>query len=344
MTQVQSNFVYPPPSTHLDSGYFEIVATAAHLPMTQKTTAQLISENGLSLVDKIITQSTGVKSRHIADKNHTDSDVLSFAARKCIEKAGANVNALSKIMVNKLLGDRILPPTSTMMQRKLNIQMAVQTMDIDGGSNGFLQALLTAAHCLDAGDETILIVSGGVHQRLMNPNDSRTAFLYGDASAAVLLRASERRHMLAHYEFSNSQLSQLHHGVDFYHFVPGFLNERKLDLFAVGNLRNAEAFYKEAACHTMHVLLNNAQCRADEVDMFFINQMNLPLWSSIVQHLEIPKEKVISILPTTGNTLAASIPLQMATWQAREKNIDGKKILIISLGEGCLGGGCLYQF
>jgi 3-oxoacyl-[acyl-carrier-protein] synthase III len=339
-----TDFQFPPASSNPSGGYFRIASIAQHLPSTQKTTAQLLEENGLTLRDKVIIRATGVESRHIADENQCDSDFLCAAADSCLTSAKVGVDGLSRIFVNKLLGDRILPPTSALVQRKLNAHTAVQCMDIDGGTNGFLQAFLMAGRCLDTGDHAVLIASGGVHQKLMNQRDSRTAYLFGDGACAMLLQASEKKHLLAHYEFSNPSLSHLHHAVDFYDFVPGYLKGEGLSLFSMGNLNSELSFYLKAARHTMDVLLESARCHKDDIDMFFINQINLPLWQSIVEHLDIPENKRLSLLPRLGNTLSAGIPLQMCQWQNQQSDLKNKKIMLLSLGEGLLGGGCIYDY
>jgi 3-oxoacyl-[acyl-carrier-protein] synthase III len=340
----QTDFQFPPATLNPTGGYFRIAAIAQHLPATRKTTAQLLEENGLSLKDKVIIRATGVESRHVAQDNQCDSDILCSAAEACLTSAGCGVDGLSRIFVNKLLGDRILPPTSALLQRKLQANTAVQCMDIDGGTNGFLQAFLMAGRCLDTGDSSVLIASGGVHQRIMNQRDSRTAYLFGDGACALLLEASEKRHLLAHYEFSNPSLGHLHHAVDFYEFVPGYLQGGELSLFKMGNLNADSSFYLKAARHTMDVLLESAECRKDDIDMFFVNQMNLPLWQCIVEHLDIPQNKRLSLLPRLGNTMSASIPLQMCQWQHQQSDLKNKKVMLLSLGEGLLGGGCIYDY
>ena len=346
---MNSEISFPPAENCRFGGHFEIAAMARYLPDNVKTTAKLIDENGIKLKDTIVTRATGVQRRHIADPSHSDSDILAVAARECLKQGQTSVDTLSRIFVNKLLGDRILPPTSAMMQRKLNANVALQCMDIDGGSGGFLQALLMANRCLEGGDDAILIASGGVHQKLMNPQDSRTAYLFGDAATALLLKRSEKKHLLAHYEFSNHTLAALHHGVDFYHFAIKYLHGGDLDLFEMGNLKDAESYYQHATQHTMDTLLAGANCTADDIDMFFVSQMSLPLWQTVVTHLHLPEEKLVSVLPHTGNTLSANIPLQLIEWQIRQSesgvtDLTGKRIMMIALGEGFLGGGCIYQF
>ena len=347
-TNAVSNYTFPPPGGNTGSGYYKIVSMAKYLPDTQKSTAELLAQNSLHLKDNIVMRATGVATRHLAAPFQSDSDMLAMAAEACLRHADTSVNDLSRIFVNKLLGDRILPPTSALMQQKLNAKVAIQCMDIDGGSNGFLQALLMAGRNLDAGDTAVLIASGGVHQKLMDQMDSRTAYLFGDASTAVLLRASDQKHVLAQYEFSNYALGNLHHAVDFYHFIGEYLNGGKLALFEMKNLKESEPFFKQAAQHTMNTLLETAQCNAEDIDMFFVNQMTLPLWRSVVTHLNIPEEKLLSLLPSTGNTLSASLPLQLVEWHEQQIHLTGtltgKTVMMISLGEGCLGGGCIYRF
>ena len=63
----------------------------------------------------------------------TDSDLLAAAAVQCLDQAGITVDQLSKILVTKFIGDRILPMTASLVQRKLGSRVAMHAVDIEGG-------------------------------------------------------------------------------------------------------------------------------------------------------------------------------------------------------------------
>ena len=116
--------------------------------------------------------------------------MLAEAAKKCLDRAGLLPEDLSKLLVTKFIGDRILPMTAALVQRKLKSQLAFHAVDIDGGITAFLNALDYAVRCFSStasSDQHILIVSGGTHTAAISKTDPRLAFLFGDGAAALLL-------------------------------------------------------------------------------------------------------------------------------------------------------------
>jgi len=118
----------------------------------------------------------GVERRHIAEKDEDDSDILAKSARGCLEKYGILPDDLSRIIVNKFVGDNFLPMTASRLQGKIGSKTAVHAFDIDGGISSFLYSMDAASRFINSGDEYILISSGGVISKFVSKADPGLRF------------------------------------------------------------------------------------------------------------------------------------------------------------------------
>jgi 3-oxoacyl-[acyl-carrier-protein] synthase III len=341
-------FRFPPPRPWLARRHCRILSHGDFLPDRTVSNREIVERHGHKVADAIVRRTVGVASRHVADEGAADSDLLAEAARICLQRAGLGVEDLSKLVVTKFLGDRILPPTASILQRKLGSGLAVQCMDVDGGSNGFLQAFDMAAKCIAVGDGNILIASGGIINAVVSRTDPRLAFLHGDGAAAVLLGPAPEQHVLSSYFFSAPDFVDLHRGVVFHEIAalerggaPDM--ERLRDLLRMGNWKDSLDFALLAAETTLGHLLDGCGLRMDEIDRFAVSEVNGPLWESVVDHLGIPRDKTVSLLASQGNTMSANLPLQLCAAERAAPSLPGRTTLFLSIGEGISGGGLVYR-
>jgi 3-oxoacyl-[acyl-carrier-protein] synthase-3 len=326
----------------------KIISMASVLPETTLSNEQISRYQKNPLPEAMISRMIGVQNRHIAPANMSDSDLLMGAAEECLRIAGVKIEDVSKLIVNKFLGDRILPPTASILQRKLKSKKAIQCMDIDGGMNGFMQSFIMAAKCIQSGDENILIVSGGICNDLISRENQRVSYLFGDGATAVLLGRSDKTHVLSHYEFSNYDYSHIFRSLDF--FSAAKIGSDTLttdpllhDMYNMENWKEASSFILQALGHTVECLLESAQCSFEEIDYFIVTEINRPVWENIINHLNIQSHKTISLLQQQGNTLTANLPMLLVNLDKKVSLQPGQKVMILSIGEGLCGGGCIYQ-
>jgi len=342
------SYVFPPPNPWRAQRHCRILSHAEYCPPRAVSNQEIAQAHGHKIPDAIIRRTVGVQSRHVAEADQADSDLLFLAAKNCLDSANQPVDGLSRIFCNKFVGDRILPPTASIVQRKLGATVAFPCMDIDGGSNSFLQAFEMAAKCIAIGDGPILLASGGIAHGVVSKTDPRTAFLYGDGAAALLLAPSEERHILSSYFFSNPEFMDLHRTRPFVAFAsvdreaPG-ADAALRDQLQSGNWKDSLDFLLQAATTTVGHLLEQAGATFESVDRFLVSESNGPLWEAIVDHLGIPRSKTVSLLGQRGNTMSANLPTQWCVSQSEQPLPSGATTLFLSFGEGISGGGILYK-
>lgn len=342
------NYQFPENKKQIWTRPCEIIGMASVLPPTSLSNEQISRSQKNPLPEQMISRMVGVTNRYVASPGTSDSDLLVAAAQKCLQNAGIAVEDISKLIVNKFLGDRILPPTASIVQRKLGSRRAFQCMDIDGGMNSFMQSFIMGAKCIQSGDEIVLIVSGGVCHDLISTDNPRVSYLFGDGATAVLLGHSDRTHILSHYEFSNYDYSEIFKSTDFFTAAQAGHNTITSDpvlhdMYNMENWKDANAFILESLQHTLNCLLESAECTFEEIDYFLVTEINRPLWENIIKHLHIPATKTLHLLQQQGNTLTANMPMLLVNLNNNVTLQPGQKVMMLSVGEGLCGGGCIYQ-
>jgi 3-oxoacyl-[acyl-carrier-protein] synthase-3 len=78
----------------------------------------------------------------------------------------------------------------------------------------------------------------------------------------------------------------------------------------------------------------HAGITADDLQLFVPHQANTRIITSACDKLGIDEARTVNILPTTGNTSAASIPLALAEAADTGRLAPGDLVLLIGFGAG----------
>lgn len=344
-----TGYVFPEPKKRNITRHCRILATAVNYPERVVTNDEICSREGFQISPKAVEASLGAAERRVAEKGICDSDLLVKAAESCLAKAGVKADQLSKILVNKFLGDRALPMTAAFVQDKLNCPAAVQALDVDGGINSFLQAFEMARNLINMGDRYILIVSGGIVHSLTDGSDSRNAFAFGDGAAAVLIGPGEKQSVLGSYFFTGSQYIDLMTGFSVLNqfrggdFVQNTSTEKMSHIYENGDWLTAKSFIVAGMKHTVEVLAEESGLQLADIDCFLITENHHLLWKELITALNIPKEKCVTTFREYGNTLSAMVPTMIDRVFESDLAGSGTSIMILSIGEGINAGGMVYR-
>ena len=115
-------------------------------------------EKLLDTTDEWITARTGIKQRHIADKNENTSDLAYQAALKALKMAKVSPQELDLIILGTTSPDMPMPNTGCILQEKLGANKAA-AFDIYAACSGFIYGLSMAnAYIKSETAKTILVV------------------------------------------------------------------------------------------------------------------------------------------------------------------------------------------
>jgi 3-oxoacyl-[acyl-carrier-protein] synthase-3 len=342
----QNEYYFPKLKKKNINRYCEIRSVASFVPETILSTDDIIKNYGLTFKSPAIIKSVGVDKRHVADEVFEDSDLLCLAAQKCLNQCDFRPDCLSRIFVNKYIGDNILPMTASKLKLKMGNKKAIQAFDIDGGISSFLIGFDLISKYINTGDEHILLASGGIINRMVSKTDPRVAFLFGDAATAVLFSHSDEKHILASYFYSNYEFYELANALSPLTIVDMGLDfERSLlfDTYRMDNWKKAEEFYRQASIAVSNSLLEESGLLLKDIDMILVTENNKRIWEITLETLGFSEAKSISLIKDYGNTMSAMLPLQLDIGFSQGKIKKGMKIMMISHGEGISGGGIIYK-
>lgn len=329
-----------------------ILATGSFLPATVVSNQEIITRHGHGVAASAIRKIYGIERRHVAEAGMADSDLLAQAARSALQRAGRRPEDLSKLLVTKFLGDRLLPMTASATQKKLGSTVAFQALDVDGGSNAFLQALEAAAAAIAMGDDLVLVTSGGIHNRIVSRLDPRLAFLYGDGAGAVLVGLGTpglgASRIEASYQLSDTSALDLARGFELRKKMTADLHKTDyhhvFDLYEGGDWRSVQDRVLNLVGRVTHEVLAHAQMRLQDMDLVLLTENHHRVWCAVLDHLGVPREKTVSMVEECGNTMSAMLPLLLDHSIARGRLQRGQRVLLLSLGEGLSCGGMIVTY
>lgn len=347
------NHIFPEHKKRNIKQHSQIIATASYFPDRVLTNQDIIDANQIPVTDTAIRKTLGVERRRVAEEGIADSDLLVKAAERCLAKANIRPEQLSKLLVTKFLGDRILPMTASMVQRKLNAQVAFHAVDIEGGINSFLHALDLATRNISTTkdqEQYILILSGGIHVAPISKTDPRLAFLFGDGAAAILLAVADEPHFLASYIYSNyeyyesagSRMLKMDEWVSQKIYEQGEY-ELLYNLYRMDNWKESLDFYLQAAEVTRDNLLKESNLTMQDIDLVLVTENNKKIRDLTLEKLGVPDGKSLSVIHEYGNTMSAMLPILIDRAFANGRLKQGMNIMLISHGEGASGGGIIYR-
>src|SRR5512147_602367 len=191
-----------------------IVGSGSEIAPTRVTNAQMARI--MDTTDEWIRERSGVEERHFASPDVATSDLGVRAAAKALEAAGVAREEVDLVVFATMTPDHYFPGCGTLLQAKLGLR-PVPCFDIRQQCSGFLYGLqLADAHVRAGLAKTVLLVGAEVHIGFMpwtrenfayaigesqtpptkeewewNSRFRHLVVLFGDAGAAVVLRASD---------------------------------------------------------------------------------------------------------------------------------------------------------
>jgi 3-oxoacyl-[acyl-carrier-protein] synthase-3 len=299
--------------------------------------------------DEWITTRTGIKQRHIADKDTATSDLALEAAKKALADAGMAAEELTHIFLATITPDTYCPSAACFLEEKLGLR-GLMAVDVNAACSGFLYTLqLARATVALEPDAKVLMVPAEVLSSRTNWQDRTTCVLFGDGAGAAVVTAGAPGDGVAHVEdvilSSDGSLADLlgiRGGGSGCRYDLGdpvrddfFIHMNGREVFK-NAVRNMESITQR--------LLDKHGVTPDDVDVFVPHQANLRIIEAVGNKLGFDPAKVFVDVDRFGNTSAASVPIALG--DARERGViaPGHRVLVTTFGAGFTWGAALLQF
>ena len=323
-----------------------VTGTGGHLP------ARVLTNDDLSKMvdtsDAWIYPRTGIRSRRIAGDGENVSDMAAAASREAMERAGVRPEEIDLLVLATITPDTPLPAASCLVQHKLGLVNAT-CFDIAAACSGFIYALDVARQYVLSGAARKVLVCGSEKMSAITDwTDRTTCVLFGDGAGAVVVERSEggtQNGILSTATGTDGSLapllsieaggSALPASAETLAARRGFvkMDGRTIFKYAVRNMAGIAA--KAVA---------DAGLRSADIDWFVPHQANMRIIQAVAKTMDMPMERVVSNIETTGNTTAASIPLALHEAVADGRIEDGDNVLFGSFGAGLTWGAAVVRW
>jgi 3-oxoacyl-[acyl-carrier-protein] synthase-3 len=323
----------------------KISSVGTYVPPRLLTNADL--EQMVATNDRWITERTGIRERHIAEKGVGSSDLGAEAARRCLAKRGIEASEVEAIVVATVTPDMMFPATACLIQEKIGAKGA-WGFDLSAACSGFPYALQVGAKLVESGaHKKAMVVGADVMSSIIDYTDRSTCVIFGDGAGAVLLEPCAEGEVGL---------------IDFWHEIDGS-GAGSLNMPGGGSLHPSSAETVAQKMHYVHqdgatvykfavrkmaeatetVLAQNGLTGKD-VDCFIPHQANKRIIVSTAERLGMAMERVIVNIDRYGNTTAATIPLAMQTAMEEGRLKKGDLVLLASAGAGFTVAATLLQW
>ena len=137
---------------------------------------------------KKIIKTTGIKKVKVADNNQTSLDLCYNAAIEMFQNISDNeINKIDAILFVSQTRDYIVPQSSNILQKKLNLSTDIICLDIPMGCSGYVYGLYQANILIMSGCRNILLLAGDVSSKMISKFDKTVSMVFGDAGSATLV-------------------------------------------------------------------------------------------------------------------------------------------------------------
>ncbi len=323
----------------------QILATGSYVPEQIVTNEDLAA---LGCDSEWIVRRTGILQRRKAADDQATSDLAYLATQQCLRSAGVTADQIDLILVATITPDHPTPSTACHLQRRLGA--IAPAMDINAACGGFMYGLVTASQFVSTGAaRCALVVGADLMSRTIDPADSKTYPLFGDAAGAALIvpdqTAENPAGLLAFTLGSEGCGGELL-------CIPAGGSRQSLDpqAWQAGQqyLRmDGRGVFKWAVrtvAESTNDLLKATGLEAGDLDLIILHQANQRIIDSAVNDLGVDTAKVFVNLDRYGNTSAASIPLALDEALAKEKLARGQHLLMCGFGAGLAWGTALLRY
>lgn len=306
-----------------------IGSPAAAVPQTVVGNGPIAARLGVD--ERWIRERTGIVERRVAQPEDTLSDLAADAGSRALARAGLHPAELDLVLVATTTQDDVTPNAAPLVATRLGASGAA-AIDVGAACTAFISALSVACAQIESGRAgNALVIGADILTRFVDPDDRRTAALFGDGAGAVVMTGTERTRVGPVVLRADGTHADL---------IRAPREDPRLRMQGHDTFVHAVARMSEVSVEAAEA----AGVTLDEIDLFVYHQANGRILRAVGERLDLPAAKVVDCIARYGNTSAASIPIALAHAEAAGLLSDGKHVLLAAFGAGFTWGGAVVEW
>jgi 3-oxoacyl-[acyl-carrier-protein] synthase-3 len=280
----------------------------------------------------------GAVERRVMPDDMLASDMELRAANEAIARAGVALDEIDVLLCYSSVPDFLVTNNACILHKKLGLPQRCFTMAMDAACNSFMMQLSLAEQLLAGGKgRKALLVQSSSISRFLDPKEPGSPWFGDGATAVVVGPVSEGRGVLSSVHVTDGTFShQLVAGIRDRHWY----DDGRVVLYSA-DPRRARQMFLEVADRGREVVnsaLDEAGCRADEVDFFGVHQGTPWLREVTREHFGLVKARSVETFKWAASLFASNIPLGLAIGQ-REGLLKSDDLVLMFAG----GAGITYS-
>jgi 3-oxoacyl-[acyl-carrier-protein] synthase-3 len=226
--------------------------------------------------------------------------------------------------------DELTPNTAPLLAHALG--SGVGAYDVGAACTGWLSALSAGASQVETGRaDRVRVVGAEILSRIVDPGDKRTAMLFGDGAAAVVLGPDGDGEIGPILLESDGAMGDT---------IIASHDERLLHMDGHTTFNKAVKVLSDST----EAVAARAGLALDDIDLFVYHQANGRILRAVGEKLDLPAERVADYVGETGNTSAASIPLTLSLLREDGRLRPGQRVLLAAVGAGFTWGAGIVEW
>jgi 3-oxoacyl-[acyl-carrier-protein] synthase-3 len=298
-------------------------------------------------VDTWLRENLTIRERRWCAEGESTADLVEQAARRILGQAGVEPAAVDLLVVATDTPEYVSPSTAAVVQHRLGATGS-GTFDINTACAGFVTALDLGAKYIQADPRyrRVLIVGAYAMSKYLDRTDKKTANLFADGAAGVLLEATtEDRGWLAarlHTEGQYADWMGIYAGAAAQPVTPEVLQRGD------HQLRFVKKFPAELNPETWNRLvrdtLADVGCTPADVDQILFTQININSIRATMDALGLPFERTHCVMDRFAYTGSACIPMALAEADAQGRLKAGDLVVFMGSGGGLAFACCAVRW
>lgn len=289
-------------------------------------------------IDRLI-KSSGFFYRRVVDSKTTSADLCFNAAEKLIENLQFDKNLIDGLLFVSYTPDYLMPATSYVLHKKLNLSDNCIVADIPQACSGYLFGLYQAGMMLNSGCKNVLLLVGDTFSKFTDMFDDTAAPVFGDAGTATLISYDENAEP---WFFNIKSDGSMHESLICNNGA--FRNPVSSNMFYEDGTFKYEAsmdganifkFTMDRIVPSIKELLDYAKFTINDFSQIILHQANKFIIENIAIQLGIePSSIPTSTLSEYGNQCGASIPCVISDVLSEKFSKGNNKVLLSGFGVG----------
>ena len=317
----------------------EIAGVASCIPKKIVTNVEL--ESLVETSDEWITKRTGIRTRHVAVEE-TATGMAAASAEQALAMSGVPKESVGLIVACTITGEDLTPSMASSVQKALGISSCA-AYDVSAGCTGFIYALVSAASLMDAlNADAAIVVASEAMSRYTDWSDRSTCVLFGDGAGAVVLRRSDKPHVL--YPVLNA-------APDMDDVIVLKKDARSTPFSKAENTETQYIRMKGADVFTYAVgVLEDtlkqlyARCGDKPFTKIIPHQANEKIIDYVMRTMRMRREAFFINIAEYANTSSATIPIALCdAWNAGWLRA-GDRVALAGFGSGLTSGGVVIDW